>query len=50
MLKTKCITFLFVISLSLVFAEKLELVNDDEILNLIRTEKYVIVLFSEFQI
>lgn len=43
------ITSIFVISLfSLVFSEKLEIVNDDEILNLIRTEKYVVVLFSEY--
>lgn len=42
------ITLLFLIPCILtVFAEKLELVNDEEILNLIRTEKYVVVLFSK---
>lgn len=31
-------------------ASQLELVNDDELLNLIRTEKYVVVLFCKHNI
>lgn len=40
-----CLVF-FVTALSIT-SGKLEIVNDDELLSLIRTEKYVVVLFSE---
>lgn len=43
----KILTSLLFISILGVYSERLELVNDDELLNLIRTEKYVVVLFSK---
>lgn len=43
------LTFLIAICIfSAVHAANLETVHDEELLNLIKTEKYVIVLFSKF--
>lgn len=43
------LTFLIAICIfSAVHAANLEIVHDEELLNLIKTEKYVVVLFSKF--
>lgn len=48
MLKLIFYSIVFVTILPNILA-KLEVVNDEELLSLIRTEKYVIVLFSKFK-
>lgn len=44
------LAFALVSSLVSVSAGNLELVNDDELLNLIKTEKYVVVLFCKYKL
>lgn len=43
-------TSIFLTLLSLTFAANLEVVHDEELLNLIRSENYVIVLFGKKQL
>lgn len=43
----RILIFLTLCFLSTIRAESLETVSDDELLNLIKTEKYVVALFSK---